>query len=260
VATLAYAQVLYTLPVSLFGMAVTAAELPVMSSAVGTDAEVAEYLRGRIAGGLARIAFFIIPSGVAFLALGDVISAILFESGRFTRADTFWVWQALAGSTVGLLPATWGRLYSSAFYALRDTRTPLNFALVHVALTSALGVFAALYLPGALGVDKRLGVVGLTATAGIAAWVEFFLLRRAMTRRIGPAMIPSSQTLKLWLSATVAAGMAWGVKLGLLDAPRMWMAIAVVVVYGAAYLLLTAIMGVDEALQMTSRITERMRT
>jgi putative peptidoglycan lipid II flippase len=59
VATLAYAQVLYTLPVSLFGMAVSAAELPIMSSAVGTDAEVAEYLRGRIVGGLGRIAFFI---------------------------------------------------------------------------------------------------------------------------------------------------------------------------------------------------------
>jgi hypothetical protein len=72
-------------------------------------------------------------------------------------------------------------------------------------------------------------------------------------------MIPSSHTLKLWLSAVVAAGIAWGVKLGLIDAPRMWMAIAVVLVYGAAYLLLTAIMGIEEALQMTSRIARRMR-
>jgi hypothetical protein len=61
------------------------------------------------------------------------------------------------------------------------------------------------------------------------------------------------------LSAVVAAGIAWGVKLGLIDAPRMWMAIAVVLVYGAAYLLLTAIMGIEEALQMTSRIARRMR-
>jgi putative peptidoglycan lipid II flippase len=79
VATLAYAQVLYTLPVSLFGMAVTAAELPMMSSAIGTDEEIASYLRGRIDGALERIAFFIIPSAVAFLALGDVLCAILFE-------------------------------------------------------------------------------------------------------------------------------------------------------------------------------------
>jgi putative peptidoglycan lipid II flippase len=259
VATLAYAQVLYTLPVSLFGMAVSAAELPIMSSAVGTDAEVAEYLRGRIVGGLGRIAFFIIPSAVAFLTLGDVISAILFESGRFTLEDTFWVWQALAGSTVGLLASTWGRLYSSAFYALRDTRTPLNFALIRVALTSALGIFAALLLPGMLGLDRRLGVAGLTATAGIAGWVEFFLLRRAMSQRIGPTMIPASHTLKLWLAAIVGAGMAWGVKLLLIDAPRMWMAIATLVVFGIAYLLLTAIMGVDEAIQLTSRITRGRR-
>jgi putative peptidoglycan lipid II flippase len=257
VATLGYAQVLYTLPVSLFGMAVTAAELPAMSSAVGTDEEIALYLRTRLIAGLERIAFFIIPSAVAFLAIGDVISAILFESGRFTREDTFWVWQVIAGSTVGLLASTWGRLYSSAFYALRDTRTPLNFALVRVAVTSVLGLVAALYLPGALGVDRRFGVAALTATAGIAGWVEFFLLRRAMTRRIGPTVIPASRTLRLWLCAIVAAGIAWGVKLGLIDAPRMWMAIATVAVYGLAYLLLATILGVEEAAGIAKRVMRR---
>ena len=257
VATLAYGQVLYTLPVSLFGMAVSAAELPVMSSAMGTEAEIAQYLRGRLAGGLSRIAFFIIPSVVAFLAIGDMISAILFESGRFTREDTFWVWQVLAGSTVGLLASTWGRLYSSAFYALRDTRTPLRFALIRVAFGSALGVFAALLLPDMIGVDKRFGVAALTAASGLAAWLEFFLLRRAMTLRVGPAFVPSSHTLKLWLSAIVAAGIAWGVKLGLIETRRPLMALAVVTTFAVAYLLLTAVMNVDEALHITSRITSR---
>ena len=42
VAALAYAQTLYTLPVSLFGMSVSAAELPAMSGAVGADSDVAE--------------------------------------------------------------------------------------------------------------------------------------------------------------------------------------------------------------------------
>ena len=45
VAGLSYAQVLYTLPVSLFGMSVSAAELPAMASAAGTDAERAAFLR-----------------------------------------------------------------------------------------------------------------------------------------------------------------------------------------------------------------------
>ncbi|MEO8194430.1 MAG: murein biosynthesis integral membrane protein MurJ [Gemmatimonadales bacterium] len=259
VATLAYAQVLYTLPVSLFGMAISAAELPVMSSALGTPEEIALYLRGRLAGGLERIAFFIIPSAVAFLALGDVVSAILFESGRFTRSDSVWVWQVLAGSTVGLLASTWGRLYSSTFYALRDTRTPLNFAVVRVTLTSVLGYFAALYLPGILGVDPKLGVAGLTATAGIAGWVEFFLLRRAMTRRIGPTALPAGKTAKLWFAAAGAAAVAWGGKLWLTGAHTVWLAVVIVVMYGVSYLLITSALGFPEAMALVSRLFGRRR-
>ncbi len=50
-----------------------------------------------------------------------------------------YVWGILAGSAVGLLASTLGRLYSSTYYALRDTRTPLRFAILRVALTTLLG-------------------------------------------------------------------------------------------------------------------------
>jgi len=69
-ASLVYAQTLYTLPVSLFGMSVSAAELPALSSATGESKEVNVYLRNRLNTGLRQIAFFVIPSAVAFLALG----------------------------------------------------------------------------------------------------------------------------------------------------------------------------------------------
>ncbi len=257
VAALANSQTLYTLPVSLFGMAVSAAELPVMSSAVGTTEEVANYLRGRLDGGLERIAFFIIPSAVAFVALGDVLAAILFESGRFTRRDSVWVWQVLAGSTVGLLASTWGRLYSSTFYALRDTRTPLNFAVVRVVLTSILGYAAALYLPRALGLDARLGVAGLTATAGIAGWVEYFLLRRAMAKRIGPTSVSAVYTLKLWLSAAAAAAVAWGLKFALSGNHTVIVSVTILAGYGIAFLGITTLIGIPEARAMTSRLLRR---
>lgn len=258
VATLAYAQVLYTLPVSLFGMAVTAAELPVMASAVGSTEDIATYLRGRLDGGLERIAYFIIPSVVAFLALGDLLSAILFESGRFTRNDSLWVWQVLAGSTVGLLASTWGRLYSSTFYALRDTRTPLKFALVRVFLTTILGYYAALHLPGDLNVDPKLGVAGLTASAGIAGWIEFYLLRREMTKRIGPTSVSRTHNLRLWIAAAVSAGIAWGAKLLLSGAHTFWLAVAITMLYGISYLAFTTILGVREAVDLTSKITRRL--
>lgn len=255
VAIVSYAQVLYTLPVGLFGMAVSAAELPAMSSALGTAEEVAAYLRGRLDGGLERIAFFIIPSAVAFLALGDVVAGVLFQSGRFTHSDTIWVWQVLAGSTIGLLAATWGRLYSSTFYALRDTQTPLRFAIARVALNLALGAFMALYLPGKLGIDPRIGVAGLTAASGMAAWVEFYLLRRALTARIGRTSLAPTYTLRLWLAALVAAAIAWGIKVQLEGGGHtVWIGLAVLAAYGVAYVLITTLLGVREAMAMTSRV------
>lgn len=256
VAVVSYAQVLYTLPVSLFGMAVSAAELPLMSSALGTAEEIAAYLRGRLDAGLERIAYFIVPSAIAFLALGDVIAGILFQSGRFTRDDTVWVWQVLAGSTIGLLAATWGRLYSSTFYALRDTRTPLRFAIARVTINLALGAFFALYLPGALGIDPRIGVAGLTAASGIAAWIEFFLLRRALAERIGRTSMASGYTLRLWAAGAVAATVAWGVKLLLAGGPTLLTGLVVLAVFGGVYLAITAVMGVKEAVGMT-RIMKR---
>src|SRR5260370_341907 len=61
VAALGNAQSIYTLPVSLFGMAVSAAELPAMSSTLGTDVEGQAGLRPRLNAGLRRSAFFLVP-------------------------------------------------------------------------------------------------------------------------------------------------------------------------------------------------------
>src|SRR5207249_4201142 len=85
------------------------------------------------------VAFFVVPSAMAFLALGDVVAAALFQTGRFRPSDARYLWGILAGSAVGLLASTLGRLYASTYYAMRDTRTPLRYALVRVALTTVLG-------------------------------------------------------------------------------------------------------------------------
>ena len=136
VSTLGYCQVISMLPISLFSMSVSAAELPALSSAIGTPDEIAAVLQQRLTAGLRRIAFFVIPSAVAFLVLGDILAGALYQTGHFHHADAVYVWSALAGSAVGLLATSLGRLYSSAFYALLDTRTPLRFALIRVLLTA----------------------------------------------------------------------------------------------------------------------------
>jgi putative peptidoglycan lipid II flippase len=255
VSSLTYAQTVYLLPVSLFGMSISAAELPAMSSALGTEQQVAETLRGRISASTRRIGYFVVPSAVAFVALGDVIAAAIYQTGRFTHADAQYVWGVLAGSAVGLVAMTVGRLYSSAYYALRDTRTPLRFAILRVALTTILGYLSALPLPKALGIDSKWGVAGLTASAGISAWLEFLLLRRGMNRRIGRMEFPTGYFAKLWLSAGVAAAVAWGLKFWLHPKQPQIAALVLLLPYGLAYLLLTMALRISEASGIVRRLT-----
>ena len=255
VAGLTNAQTLYTLPVSLFGMSVSAAELPAMSSALGDRQEVAGYLRRRLDSGLRRIAFFVVPSAMAFLALGGVICSLLFENGRFTHRDSLYVWGIVAGSAVGLLASTMGRLYSSTYYALRDTRTPLGFAIVRVVLTTGLGYLCALPLPRWIGIDPRWGAAGLTASAGVAGWVEFTLLRRTLNRRIGPTGLPAPLVARLWISAAVAAAAAWALKLAIGTRHPAVYGAAILCLYGAVYFGATWLFRVEECVGVLRRIT-----
>jgi putative peptidoglycan lipid II flippase len=259
VVALTYAQSLYTLPVSLFGMSVSAAELPAMSKALGSEQVIAETLRHRLNNGLQRIAFFIVPSSVAFLALGDVIAAVLYQTGKFTRADSKYVWAILAGSAIGLLASTLGRLYSSAYYALRDTRTPLRFAIVRVVLTSVLGYLCSIPLPALLGLESRWGAAGLTASAGIAGWVEFTLLRRALNRRIGQSGLSATYVLKLWLAAIVGTIVGWAFKLLLGPIHPVPLAIVVLGSYGVTYFGVTSALGILESKTVISRILTLLR-
>ncbi len=247
VAAFGYAQTLFALPVSLFGLSVSAAELPHMSGATGSEQEVAAALRGRLGAGLRQIAFFVVPSVAAFLVLGDVIVAAIYQSGRFVHADVIYVWGILAGSTVGLLASTLGRLYSSAYYALRDTRTPLRFAIVRVLLTSVLGYLSAVPLPPALGLSARWGVAGLTVSAGIASWVEFTLLRRALNRRIGPTGLPRDYLAKLWVAALAAAAVGWTIHHFVRNHSPILIAALVLAPYGAIYFAAALMFRLSEA-------------
>ncbi|HEX3558557.1 MAG TPA: murein biosynthesis integral membrane protein MurJ [Pyrinomonadaceae bacterium] len=259
VSALGYAQSLYTLPVSLFGISVSAAELPEMSSAVGEQSVVAEKLRARLDAGLRQIALFIVPSSMGLFALGDVMAGALYQNGKFGRSDTVYVWAILAGSAVGLLASTLGRLYASTYYALHDTRTPLRFAIVRVSLTTVLGYLFSLPLPRALGIPQHWGAVGLTASAGLAGWVEFVLLRRSLNRRIGWTGLPLPYVSKLWLAAALSAAVAWGLKLALGPIHPIPLAALVLTPYGLLFFALTSAFGLPESRAVVGRVLRMLR-
>lgn len=243
---LANAQLLYTLPVSLFGMSVAAAELPTLAAEAKADGSGGEALRARLDAGLRRIAFFVVPSAVAFLALGDVIAAALLQTGRFQREDAVYVWAILAGASLGLLPSTLGRLYSSGYYALRDPRTPLKFAVVRVLLTTVFGYLVA--------VRWGFGAPGLTASSGLVGWLEMALLRRALNARVGKTGLPLSYSAQLWGCAVAAAGSGWlmrGPASGLHPVPA---AAAILIPFGLVYLGGTLALRVPEASATLKRL------
>lgn len=262
VAALGLAQSITLLPVTLFGTAITAAALPAMSSVAGDSDARSAALRLRLAANQQRIAFFIVPSAAAFLTIGDALAAALFRSGRFGAADATWLWAILAGASLGLLASTLARLYSSAFFALQDTATPLRFALVRVVVGIVLAYVLGIRMTGWLGIDTRWGTAGLTLAAGIAGWTEFALLRGGLRRRIGalPEVLPL--LLRLWGSAIGAAVVTWGVRLpwlGRTGVPHRLEAVGLMAVFAVTYGLVTLALGIPEAAALLGRARRLIR-
>jgi len=251
-----YAKNIALLPVSVFGMAVSASELTEMSEHGSEQVERA--IHDRLQGGLRAIAFFVVPSSAALLVLGDVIAGAVLQTGRFGRSETVWVWAVLAGSSVGLLASTLGRLYNSAWYALHDTRTPVRIAMLRISIAAALGATTALLLPGWLGIEAKWGVAGLTISAGIAAWIEFALLRRALNARIGWTGLPAGLLPRLWAASVGAAAAGFWVKLAVGPVHPVALAALVFSAYGVAYIALAAALGIAEAGTALRRVSARL--
>jgi putative peptidoglycan lipid II flippase len=248
------AQTIYILPISLFGMSVSAAELPEMSRDTGSGAEAFERLRERLNAALPRVAFFVVPSAIGFFLLGEAIAGVLLQYGKFTHTDTLRTWAILAGSAVGLVASALGRLYSSTFYALRDTRTPLRYAVVRVMLTGVLGYLFAFPLPRLLGLPAWTGAAGLTASAGMAGWLEFYLLRRSITARIGRTGIPRAALARLWGAGLLAGGAGWGVLRLVPSAHHFVRGAASLVVFSLVYGAVTLAFRVPEARALVGRV------
>ncbi len=271
-ATLQFAQLFYMLPISLFGMSVAAAELPELSRERERGAEV---LRSRASGGLERVAFYVVPSFVAFALLGDVVVATLLQTGEFGRDDTLVVYFTLLAFSLGLLATTASRILSTTFFAMRDTRTPARYAIVRVVRSATLAVLMMIQfesitierlgitIPGGVFSHLRiggqpLGVVGLALGTGIAAWVEWALLKRALRGRIGAVGAGAGPLLRMFMAALAGAAAGWGVRLLLPDGMNPLLGGTLVLgVYGVTYFAVAGALGLSQAGALLRRIKGR---
>jgi putative peptidoglycan lipid II flippase len=115
-----------------------------------------------------------------------------------------------------------------------------------------LGYVCAIPLPRAIGLDPMWGAAGLTASAGVAGWVEMLLLRATLNARIGPTGPPLAFVATLWSTAAGAAAVAWAVKLTSPTPQPIVLAALVLGVYGVLYVGTAFAVRVPEARSVLS--------
>jgi putative peptidoglycan lipid II flippase len=271
VARIQFAQTLYVLPVSLFGMSVAAAELPELAREHGGGTEA---LRERAVAASRRVSFFVVPSFVAFLMLGQVIVAGIYGAGRFSSADVIAVWLILAAYSLGLLASTSTRIYQSAFFALRDTKTPARVATLRVLMAAVCGAvlmlqfqpvtIRALTIPGGLFTDLRvagsaLGPVGLALGAAAGAWLEWTLLYRSLRKRIGDVGAGLSHLARMFGAALIAGTAGYGVKVAVGPLHPIIVAVLVLGTFGLIYFGVARALGLSEAKVVMDSVMRRVR-
>lgn len=281
VSALQYAQTLYLIPISLFGMAVAAAELPELSRA-GGDAH--EAVAHRLDDGLARIAFFVVGTVVAFVVLGDLLVEVLFGSGKFGAADVRLVWFVLGGYCVGLVATTSSRLYQSALYGMGEARLPARAAAIRVVIAALLGAvlmvqFDRITLDGAGVLGSfgdlpafsvlpesiregtgflHLGAVGLSLAAGASSWVEASILRRRLRRDLGRDIRPGGGHLAGILGAAAVAAPVAFVGRQLTEGLPALVALALAGAMAmVAYIAVARALHVPEARHLTGMLARR---
>ena len=263
------AQILYTLPVSLFAMSVAAAELPELSRLRADPTAVHE----RTDAALRRIAFWMLGSSLMLIAAGEPIVKLIFEGGEFTSADTSLVWLILAFYALGLPAIGLSRMLQNANFALGDTSGPARIAAIRVTVAAAIGLVIMFPLDrawvGVNGIEGlgdtlglfgpldaatrgdesivRIGAIGLAIGSAIGAWIELALLS-SLTRRRLPALRSPLATLRpAALAAAISFAITAGMKLVVGDLPTLAAVVAIVGVGGTVYVVTAFRTGVKEA-------------
>lgn len=250
---LRYSQMLYMLPVSLFGLSVAASELPELSR---LRENAAPEMNARIQQSLRQMLFLVTPTVLGYLMFGYLVVGALYETGSFGEQANWLVYALLCAYTVGLVATTASRLLQNTCYALRDTRTPAKIAVLRVIVSTAIAVplmfaldeVAVASIAGLpAGTDPLyLGAAGLALGSAVGAWVELLSLGRYLKRRLGKFPFPTTRVFRMVGIALIAAVPALLIWYVLPDWHVALVALLVVGAYGATYLVIAFAAGFPE--------------
>jgi putative peptidoglycan lipid II flippase len=170
-----YAARLYQLPLGVIGVAVGTALLPALARHVASnDRDGAKRLESRAFEAAMLLA---LPAAVALFAARRpfMIGLFVYPHGAFHIADAIASGGALAAYAAGIPAYVLAKVLSTAYFAREDTRTPLKFSLIAIALNTALVLGLVLVF--------HMGIVGIAAATGVTAWLNVGLLALGLHRR-----------------------------------------------------------------------------
>jgi putative peptidoglycan lipid II flippase len=165
-----YADRLNQLPLGLIGIGLGTVLLPTISHQLGRGADSeAMTTQNR---GLELALFFTLPATVALVVCGVPIITGLLQHGQFGADDAVKTGQALAAFSIGLPSYVLVKVLTPGYYARHDTKTPMRFAMVSIAVNLMLNLAFIIPL-------KHMGPPLATAIAStVNVWMLYHTLKK----------------------------------------------------------------------------------
>ena len=273
---LSLAQIIYMLPIGLFVMSIISADLPEFSR----DRDNTSAVRRRFLASSERIGFYLVFSSIAFITMGEPLVDFLFERGKFTSEDTLYIWIVLAAYSLGLYATGMSRLYQNLCYSYGDVKGPARLAGFRVLVAGSLG-FLLMFQLDRFAIDDNsivrigdfpsfsplpelaraldttpqpLGALGLALGSSVAAWAEYFLLRKRVAERF--QIKRDSHLLKKFflLPGIISAILAGTISFLLYDYDAYLVAPIALLISGIVYTLSSSYFGSEAAKEFLKTI------
>jgi len=167
------ADLLQTLPVGIFGLALAKAAFPNLAHESGTNMG---KFNNTYVTTLNQIIFFVVPSSIFLIVLRVPIVRLVFGSSQFDWNATLQTGYVLTAFGLGIFAYACSLLSSRAYYALHDTKTPLYMSAISVFVNVVLGFW---FVAG-----LQFGIWGIALAYSIAAIVQFLLMNIILVRKI----------------------------------------------------------------------------
>ena len=168
-----FADRLVQFPLGVFAIAAATAVLPSLSRQAA--AKEVDALRETFGHALRLVFFITIPAMIGLIILREPIVALLFQRGEFDAQATRLTAEALLYYSLGLWAFSAMRIVAATFFALQDTRTPVQMAIISIITNIILGVV----------LMKPLAHSGLALAAALASILNLGLLVRALRVKLG---------------------------------------------------------------------------